>query len=80
MNTRTYKLISVLSNDMGDDRLKEYPDEILESSLQYPHLREYVEDEMDIFVVNTENDQNFYPASEFLFMIDASKITVTFEE
>ena len=35
---------------------------------KYPHLLEYIEDESDVFIVNEDNPEQFWPASEYFFM------------
>jgi len=41
-----------------------------EDTLDFPHLRPYVEDESEVFVVEDIDGGDFWPASEFFYMKD----------
>lgn len=57
---------------------KEYPD-CVEDSEEYPEIIEYVEDEMDLFIVDPET-RNFWPAKEFFLMVGIRDFLVSVDE
>ena len=46
------------------------------ANIMYPHIVKHVEDESDLFVVNAENIDQFWPAREFFFMEDVNEFEV----
>ena len=78
---RTYHVFSVLSDTIEEDRIAEYggiEGQDYKNSLAYPHLREYVDDESQMFVVNAEDSNDFYNAEEFLFQTDQKEFRIKF--
>ena len=61
-----YKVVSISNN------IPDYP-ECKEDTENYPHLLKYVEDEMDRFVISSDNPDKFWPASEFFYMVEMSE-------
>lgn len=57
----------------------EYP-ECADDTTEFPHLIPYVEDDMEIFVVDAANPQQFWPASEFFNMVSIKSFMVDAEE
>lgn len=59
---KQYKVVHITKNVEG------YPQYAADTK-EYPHLVKYVDDETDTFVVAADDPQDFYPASEFFFML-----------
>jgi len=68
----TFRVVTVTNN------LEQYPQHVYDND-EFPHLIDYVEDEVETFVVD-ENDGGFWKSSEFFqctnvthFLIDSSE-------
>lgn len=59
--------------------LTEYP-ECADDTTEFPHLIPYVEDDMEIFVIDPAKPTQFWPAKEFFFMVDVKRFMVDAEE
>ena len=59
--------------------IADYP-ECVEDTQEFPHLVEYVEDDMEIFVVDTMNPQQFWPARDFFMMVTIKSCMVDSKE
>ena len=65
---KRYRVLSITNN------IEEYP-EAKEDTLEFPDLVADVEDEMDMFVLDLENDEIF-KADEFFYQVDVKSFTV----
>lgn len=61
------------------NNVERYPD-CAEDTEKYPHIIKYVDDEMDLFIVDPDNPQMFWPAAEFFYMVGVTSLIIHPEE
>lgn len=81
MIQKRFIVVAILAEDIEEDRLASVyggkNGESYRASLQYPHIRTYVEDEQEVFVVDPDDPENFWEAQEFFMQEDVREFCVT---
>ena len=70
---KLFRVVKITNNP------QKYPN-CAEDTEEFPHLVSYVEDEMDVFVVNASDKDEFYPADEFFYMVRTKSFEAEIDE
>ena len=77
-----YKIVSVLSNKINLDKwlaktgyTKEVKDKYIADTAANERLRKYVADEEEFFIVNLDDESEFYPADGFFYSVNDFSFT-----